>query len=152
MFHVPHDEAAELSIRQYLSSHLVSGHELGSLRINDRDINYQYRAEDAIWFSFAELCKTARSRFDYLEIAREFGTVVLTDIQAMDDRLGDVARRFISLIDVLYDHRVKLICSSAVSIDQLYLDSFLSFEFERTRSRLQEMQSSNYLAQSHQCY
>ncbi|MDJ0833754.1 MAG: cell division protein ZapE [Gammaproteobacteria bacterium] len=149
LFHVPHDQTAVQSIREYLRSHLVSGHELGSLRIHGRDINYLYRAEDTVWLSFAELCETARSRFDYLEIAREFGTMVLSEIQPMDDRLSDVTRRFISLIDVLYDHRVKLICSSAVAIDELYQDQFLSFEFERTRSRLQEMQTQNYLAMPH---
>ena len=151
LFHVPHDDAALQGIRDYLSSHLVAGHEHGSLRINGRDINYQYRAEDTVWFSFAELCETARSRFDYLEIAREFGSVVLSDIRAMDDRLSDVTRRFISLIDVFYDHRVKLICSSAVTIDKLYQDQFLGFEFERTRSRLQEMQTQGYLAMPHLC-
>ncbi len=151
LFHVPHDQSAVQSIRQYLSSHLVAGHDDGSLRINGRDVNYQYRAEDTVWFSFAELCETARSRFDYLEIAREFGTVVLSDIKAMDDSYSDVTRRFISLIDVFYDHRVKLICSSAVAIGDLYQDSFLGFEFERTRSRLQEMQTQNYLAMPHLC-
>ena len=149
LFHVPHDDTALDSIRDYLANHLVSGHQKGSLRVNGRDVVYQYRGEDTIWFTFDDLCTSARSRFDYLEIAREFGTVILSGIQPMSDQVSDVARRFISLIDVFYDHRVKLICSSTVAIDELYQDPFLGFEFERTRSRLHEMQTRDYLAQPH---
>lgn len=149
LFQVPDDEAALQSIRQYLKTHLLRGHSQGSLSVNGRDIHYEFRAEDTIWFSFDELCRTARSRFDYLEIAREFKTLVLTGIQPMNDQVNDVARRFVSLIDVLYDHRIKLICTASVAIDELYQQEFLAFEFQRTRSRLQEMQSLDYIGQSH---
>ena len=149
LYRVPHDREAERAIQAYLNTHLINGHGQGSLRINGRDIRYRYRAEDTIWFQFDELCKTARSRFDYLEIAREFHTLVLSDIQKMTDLGGDVTRRFISLIDVLYDHRVKLICTAAAPIEQLYDQEFLAFEFQRTISRLREMQTEDYLARSH---
>jgi cell division protein ZapE len=119
------------------------------LTINGRVLEHQYCAEDTVWFNFAELCETTRSQNDYLELARFFNTLILTDIRQMNKFDDDVARRFVLLIDVLYDHHVKLICSAAVSPDQLYLGVRLSFEFERTASRLIEMQSEEYLAQAH---
>lgn len=149
LFQVPHDDAAVAAIREYLDTHLVSAHVREAININDRDIYFEYCAEATIWFSFKELCKTARSRFDYLEIASMFNTLVLSDIEALTDQSKDVTRRFISLIDVLYDHRVKLICTAAVSIEELYQDKSLAFEFQRTVSRLHEMQSEEYISQSH---
>ena len=94
-------------------------------------------------------CETARSQNDYLELARSFNTLMVTDIHQMGSADDDIARRFVLLIDVLYDHQVKLICSAAVSPDQLYVGKRLEFEFERTASRLLEMQSSEYLARGH---
>ncbi|MFZ9039205.1 MAG: AFG1/ZapE family ATPase, partial [Gammaproteobacteria bacterium] len=78
-----------------------------------------------------------------------FNTLILTDIRQMTRDDDDVARRFVLLVDVLYDHRVKLICSAAVAPDQLYSGSRLAFEFERTVSRLIEMQSREYLGEAH---
>jgi len=149
MYQCPHDDLAVSSIQQYLSSHLLSGEKEASVSINGRDIHYQYCAEDTIWFTFNELCKSARSRLDYLELAQSFNTLVLTGIEQMGNHANDVARRFISLIDVLYDHRVKFICSAAVSIDELYPQGFLQFDFQRTISRLKEMQDVDYIALSH---
>ena len=119
------------------------------MTINGRKLEHRYCAEDTVWFSFSELCETTRSQNDYLELARFFNTLILTDIRQMDKNDDDVARRFVLLIDVLYDHGVKLICSAAVGPDQLYLGGRLRFEFERTMSRLIEMQSQQYLAQAH---
>ena len=149
LFQVPHNEEAVSSIRNYLQTHLISARENEVIKINDRDIHYEFCAESTIWFSFKELCKTTRSRFDYLEIACLFNTLVLSEIQAMNDHSNDVTRRFITLIDVMYDHRVKLICTAEVCIEQLYQGKFLAFEFQRTISRLHEMQSEEYIAQSH---
>jgi cell division protein ZapE len=119
------------------------------LRVNGRSLEHHFCAGDTVWFSFFELCETTRSQNDYLELARFFNTIIVTDIRQMERTQDDVARRFVLLIDVLYDHHVKLICSSQVTPDQLYLGSRLSFEFERTASRLLEMQSAEYLAQAH---
>ena len=119
------------------------------LSINGRVLAHRYCAEDTVWFSFAELCETSRSQNDYLELARFFNTLILTDIRQMSRAEDDVARRFVLLIDVLYDHRVKLICSAAVAPEQLYSGKRLTFEFERTVSRLIEMQSGEYLGEAH---
>jgi cell division protein ZapE len=149
LYHFPHDEDALSSIKKFIQLHLVSGEYHQTIEINNRPLRYEYCGEDTIWFSFDELCKTARSQLDFLEIAQLFGTVIVTGIEQMGNGSNDSARRFISLVDVLYDHRVKLICTAEVSHHELYTDGFLSFEFQRTVSRLQEMQSQNYMHESH---
>jgi cell division protein ZapE len=150
LYAVPHDAAAEKRIRDYLEQHVTPVQtQRSQLTINGRELAYRFCAEDTVWFSFAEICESARSQGDYLELARFFSTVIVTDIRRMERIDDDVARRFVLLIDVLYDHRVKLICSAAARPDQLYQGERLRFEFERTASRLVEMQSAEYLAQAH---
>ncbi len=150
LYSVPHNVEIESSVRDYLDQHVVPMQtQQQELNINGRVLAHQYCAEDTVWFSFAQLCETTRSQNDYLELARFFNTLILTDIRQMDKSSDDVARRFVLLIDVLYDHHVKLICSAADRPDQLYLGKRLRFEFERTASRLIEMQSQEYLAQAH---
>jgi cell division protein ZapE len=150
LYSIPHDELCEKRIRAYIDQH-VSALQTPQreLVVNGRLLAHHFCAGDTVWFSFAELCETTRSQVDYLELARFFNTIIVTEIRQMDRSNDDVARRFVLLIDVLYDHHVKLICSAAVSPEQLYLGSRLSFEFERTVSRLLEMQSGEYLAQAH---
>jgi cell division protein ZapE len=149
LYQIPHDKNAVTAIREYLDTHLVSIHMKEAININDRDINFEYCAEATIWFSFQVLCKTARSRFDYLEIACLFNTLVLSDIEVMSDESKDVTSRFITLIDVLYDHGVKLLCTAAVPVEDLYQGKSLAFEFQRTISRLHEMQGEEYISKSH---
>jgi cell division protein ZapE len=149
LYKVPNDESALLALHHYVEKHVLNRHEKNMLTINGRGIKTEMYAEDLVWFNFTELCKTKRSRFDYLEIAREFSIVIVSGIEAMNDGADDVARRFVSLIDVLYDHRVKLICTAEVAVHELYQQQFLAFEFQRTVSRLLEMQSSDYVGQSH---
>ncbi len=149
LYQVPHSREALDNIKDYLNHHLVSVKQHDNLIINGRKINFEYCAEDTVWFNFDELCKTARSRFDYLEIASLFNTVIITDIKAMNEGTMDVARRFVSLIDVFYDRKVKLICTAEVVVEELYQHQFLAFEFSRTISRLLEMQSMEYIGQSH---
>ena len=150
LYSVPHDEATEMRIRAYMDQQVSAQQtQQRDLIVNGRKLTHHFCAGDTVWFSFAELCETTRSQTDYLELARFFNTIILTEIHQMDKACDDVARRFVLLIDVLYDHHVKLICSAEVSPDQLYLGSRLSFEFESTVSRLLEMQSSEYLAQAH---
>ncbi|MCP4492560.1 MAG: cell division protein ZapE [Gammaproteobacteria bacterium] len=150
LYTVPHSQAVNEAILRYLHEHVTPAQAYrDNLCINDRQLSFQICAEDTIWFSFTELCKTTRSQNDYLELARLFNTLILTDIETMSSMQDDIARRFVLLIDVLYDHRVKLICSAAAKAENLYNGKRLAFEFERTSSRLIEMHSQQYLTQAH---
>jgi len=150
LYMVPHSQAVLGEIKTYLSDH-VTPYQSHTTRlcINDRYLDFQHCAEDTVWFSFEELCKSTRSQNDYLELARLFNTLILTDIEVMSSQTDDIARRFVLLIDVLYDHHVVLICSASVNPQHLYQGKRLAFEFERTASRLIEMQSQQYLALAH---
>lgn len=119
------------------------------LSISGRKIISIKSCEDIGWFSFAELCDSPRSQNDYIELASVFHTVFLENIPVMDASKDDQCRRFINLIDEFYDRNVKLIISAEASPEQLYNNGNLSFEFKRTLSRLQEMQSRDYLARPH---
>jgi cell division protein ZapE len=120
-----------------------------TLTLNHRRLTTRRLSDDAVWFTFAELCDGPRGQADYIEIARCYHTVFLSDIPPLGPAHENQARRFISLVDEFYDRAVKLIASAAVPIDQLYGGSKLRFEFERTKSRLIEMQSQEYLARPH---
>jgi len=106
-------------------------------------------APGVIWFDFAELCGGPRAQTDYLEIAREYHTVFLSGIPALGPDDASPARRFTWLVDVLYDHRVKLVASSAIDADHIYVEGLQASEFFRTASRLTEMQSESYLELPH---
>jgi cell division protein ZapE len=101
------------------------------------------------WFDFAALCEGPRAAADYIEIAREFHTVLLGGIPVMDARSDDAARRFVTLVDELYDRHVNLVCSADAPPTGLYAGERLAGAFERTTSRLIEMRSAEYLAQEH---
>lgn len=116
------------------------------LHIEAREIRALRRAGGVVWFDFRELCMGPRSQNDYLEIATQFHTVLLSGVPHMPVNLASPARRFTWLVDVLYDRRVKLIISAAVPPEQLYTEGPLVHEFPRTVSRLNEMQSKEFLA------
>ena len=116
-----------------------------TLTIESRTIRARRRAGGAVWFDFAVLCGGPRSQNDYLEIAAQFHTVLLSNVPRMGAGQASEARRFTWLVDVLYDHRVKLIVSADVPPEQLYVAGALTHEFTRTVSRLHEMQSAQYL-------
>ena len=150
LYRVPHDPQTDLAIQAWLDQHVSPVQaQRSELEVNGRMLYPRYCAEDTVWFDFASLCETTRSQADYLELARLFTTVIVTDLRVLNAAEDDVARRFVLLIDVLYDHRVKLMASAAARPDQLYTGNRLQFEFERTASRLIEMQSSEYLARAH---
>ena len=115
------------------------------LEIEARRIRARRRAGGAVWFDFAVLCGGPRSQNDYLEIAAQFHTVLVSNIPRMSAGQASEARRFTWLVDVLYDHRVHLIASAEVPPEQLYVAGALTNEFARTVSRLREMQSREYL-------
>ena len=123
--------------------------ESAPLNIAGRQISSIKICEDIGWFSFAELCNSPRSQNDYIELASVFHTLFLENIPAMNAGNDDQCRRFINLIDEFYDRNVKLILSAETTPEQLYDGRNLSFEFKRTLSRLQEMQSREYLARPH---
>jgi len=119
------------------------------LEVNGRILKARHRSDGIIWFSFETLCQKARSTSDYIEIARAFNTVLLSGIPPMDESNADATRRFINLIDEFYDRNVKMLISATTPINDLYTGTRLAFEFQRTASRLTEMQSHTYLAKPH---
>jgi cell division protein ZapE len=119
------------------------------LDILGRPIESRYLSEDVVWFDFRALCDGPRSQNDYIEVARLFHAVLISDVPCFRQNADDQARRFISLVDEFYDHNVKLILSAEVAAASLYGGNNLAFEFERTRSRLIEMQSTEYLSRTH---
>lgn len=121
----------------------------GTIELLDRKLQFRYCGDDVIWFEFKHLCDGPRSAFDYVELAKVFHAVLLSSVPRLDDESNDQARRFISLVDELYDRRVKLVIAAGAPIQSLYQGQKLSFEFQRTCSRLQEMQSLDYLSWQH---
>lgn len=146
LYHCPLGAAADAAMAQAFGELSEARDEDPALHIEQRTIQARRRAGGVVWFDFASLCGGPRSQNDYLEIASRFHTVLLSGVPQMPPRLASEARRFTWLVDVLYDRRVKLIVAAAVPADQLYTEGPLAHEFPRTVSRLQEMQSVEYLA------
>ena len=119
------------------------------LLIHGRLINTIAVADDLVWFDFHELCDTPRAAKDYLELARLFHTVFVSNIPQLADAQDSAAKRFMHLVDALYDHRVKLIASANSQPAELYQGHLLKGAFDRTVSRLIEMGSADYLALAH---
>jgi cell division protein ZapE len=121
-----------------------------ALTIEGRRIFARQQADDTVWFDFASLCDGPRSQRDYIELASEYHAVLISNVPKMAVGADDQARRFIYLVDEFYDRNVKVVISAEVSIMDLYPESGrLRFEFQRTQSRLLEMQSEAYLARAH---
>ncbi|HSI58513.1 MAG TPA: cell division protein ZapE [Ideonella sp.] len=146
MYHTPLGEEADAAMAEAFERLAEAREESPLLLIEHREIHARRRAGGVVWFDFKTLCGGPRSQNDYLELASQFHTVLLSGVPQMPPRLASEARRFTWLIDVLYDRRVKLIMSAEVPADQLYNDGPLAHEFPRTVSRLQEMQSAEFLA------
>jgi len=119
------------------------------LSVLGREITLKRHVPGVIWFDFLAICDGPRAQTDYLEIASEYHTVFVSDIPKLAARDAAMARRFTWLIDVFYDHRVKLVASCAVEPEQIYTEGTQSSEFFRTASRLTEMQSRTYLELPH---
>jgi cell division protein ZapE len=148
LYHTPLGAEADRAMTEAFEQLAEARDEDSVLHIEHREIQARRRAGGAVWFDFRSLCGGPRSQNDYLEIASRFHTVLLSDVPQMPPRLASEARRFTWLVDVLYDRRVKLILSAEVPPEQLYLEGPLAHEFPRTVSRLNEMQSAEYLNQA----
>ena len=120
-----------------------------SIEIEGRRIPVVCESGGVVWFDFMALCSGPRSQNDYIEIARDYQSVIVSDVPVLDTLHEDEARRFIALVDELYDRNVNLIVSAAAPPTDLYRGDRLAFQFERTASRLIEMQSEEYLAREH---
>jgi len=117
--------------------------------IQNRTIRALRTCDDVAWFDFRELCDGPRSQNDYIELGKIFNAVILSGVEQMEVKTDDIARRFINMVDEFYDRGVKLIISAEVELKDLYTGGRLSFEFQRTLSRLLEMQSHEYLTRAH---
>jgi cell division protein ZapE len=121
----------------------------GDLEIEGRPISARRAHAGGAWFEFGALCSGPRGTADYIEIARQFHTVLVSDVPVFGSATDDEARRFIALVDEFYERGVKIVISAAAPADRLYRGTRLEFEFRRTASRLAEMQSHEYLAKPH---
>ncbi len=149
LYHSPLGAAADEAMLRAFTTLTTGAPRHGAIEINDRKIQARSASSGIGWFDFAELCGTARSQSDYLELAKRFHTVMLSNVPSMTAEQASEARRFTWLIDVLYDQRVNLIMSADVPMQELYRSGPNSQEFPRTVSRLREMQSREYLAYQH---
>lgn len=149
LFHHPLDDRADRVLADAFDRFAADCELNHTVEINGRNFHARRRGDGVIWFDFDELCVKPRGSIDYIEIARAFNTVVLSGVPQLGDRDANAARRFITLIDEFYDRNVKLLMSAAVPPTDLYTGQRLAFEFERTASRLTEMQSHDYLARPH---
>ncbi|WP_445426146.1 cell division protein ZapE [Alishewanella sp. HL-SH06] len=150
IYHYPLDEQADINLQQYFHALSVEPRQQAvKIEVANRLLTTRAEADGIVWFSFNELCETARSQYDYIELSRLYHTVLLSGVSTMGQQNDDVARRFLALVDEFYERHVKLIISATVPLEQLYQGGLLSFEFKRCLSRLQEMQSHDYLASEH---
>lgn len=150
VYHQPLNGSSELALESiYLKLTQDSVRDGEPLFINGRSIHTVDCAEGVAWFNFHDLCEGPRAAADYIEIARDFHTVLLAQVPQFDAHSDNAARRFIHLVDEFYDRSVNLILSAAAPLDQLYRGERLAAEFQRTLSRLVEMQSVDYLAREH---
>lgn len=150
LFIVPCDASSDARLLALFSRIAGSeGQAAATIEVLGRRLRCVRRAPGVVWFDFATLCGGPRAQTDYLELAREYHTVLLGGIPKLSAAQSSEARRFTWLVDVLYDHRVKLIASSAVEVDAIYTEGTHAGEFFRTASRLTEMQSQSYLSLPH---
>ncbi|HKW82345.1 MAG TPA: cell division protein ZapE [Burkholderiaceae bacterium] len=146
LYHTPLGASADAEMTVAFERLAEAKDESPLLHIEHRELHARRRAGGVVWFDFKQLCGGPRSQNDYLELATQFHTLLLSGVPQMSPRLASEARRFTWLVDVLYDRRVKLIVSAEVDPELLYTEGPLSHEFPRTVSRLREMQSAGFLA------
>ena len=148
-YHTPAGPAADEALARAFDAMAASRDEDPKLTIEGRTLTARRRAGSAVWFDFAMLCDGPRSQRDYLELARRFAVVLISGVPKLGPATADQARRFTWLVDILYDHRVKLLLSAAVPAESLYTEGPNAQEFPRTVSRLVEMRTRDYMALPH---
>src|SRR3546814_558905 len=144
-YHTPLDEPARAALQDSFDRLADTPPQEPVLHIEHREIRALALGGSVVWFDFATLCGGPRSQNDYLELANRFHAVILSDVPRMGPRQASEARRFTWLIDVFYDHKIKLIMSAECEPEELYTEGALANEFHRTVSRILEMQSREYL-------
>ena len=150
IYHYPLDQQASTNLALYFDKLSVEkGIQGKTITINGRELISINESDGVVHFDFHQLCETARSQSDYMELSRVYHTVLLANVKQMFVETDDSARRFIAMVDEFYERNVKLIISAEQSMESLYKDGNLVFEFKRCLSRLQEMQSHDYLASEH---
>lgn len=150
VYHHPLTAETDVILQREFLRLTGEGHdERGELVVNNRTMPYRMAAKGIVWFDFEALCGPPRSQLDYIELARCQNTVFISDIPVMGAARDDRTRRFIFLIDEFYDRRVKVVLSAAAPPSGLYMGERLAFEFQRTVSRLTEMQTAAYLGREH---
>jgi len=151
VYYTPPGPEAERAMRAIFSRVAHSGARRDvDLVVNDRPIPARLEADGAAWFEFAALCEGPRGVADYIELARSYHTILISNIPQFTPLTDDAARRFVELVDELYDRGVNLVVSAAAPAIDLYDGERLRAAFARTESRLIEMQSEDYLAREHQ--
>lgn len=150
IYHYPLDRQADKNLLTYFEQLAPEpGHDVGTIEVEGRNIDVRLDADGVLLVDFRALCDGPRSQVDYMEIARCYHSILLSNVEQMGQATDDIARRFIAMVDEFYERRVKLIISAEVAMEQLYTDGQLNFEFRRCLSRLQEMQSHDYLTEAH---
>ncbi|MGB1110275.1 MAG: cell division protein ZapE [Gammaproteobacteria bacterium] len=150
VYHHPLDERAGVLLEEaYQNIQTVDHPKPNYITINKREIPVVKWTDGVVWFDFDVICDIPRSQLDHVDIAQIFHTVIVQNVRVMTDAHNDLARRFTTMIDALYDQRVKLLISAEAPAHELYQGTDLKFDFERVTSRLIEMQSHDYLAQPH---
>lgn len=150
VYYTPVTAATDATLRsQFLSINAGKAPQPSAFYVGSRTVTIPRAGSGVAWFTFDELCRSALGPSDYLVLASLHHTVILSNIPILKPDERDAARRFVTLIDALYEHNVHFICSAAAPPETLYPAGEGSFEFKRTISRLMEMQSADYLAQQH---
>jgi cell division protein ZapE len=157
-YHYPNNEQTDLNMQQYFSSIAPDWFnwftrkpvfEGATIPVNNRDIDVRFLSSNTVWFKFDVICGDGRSQNDYIEISKIYQNVFISDVPEMNDELVDEARRFLNMIDEFYDRNVKVIISAKVSIDNLCNIKKINSDFKRTKSRLNGMQSTEYMKKEH---
>lgn len=152
LYYAPLGEAAEQHLEKFFNSLIADKARIKTnttVEVLGRKIPVKARGTSIAWFEFEALCDGPRSQNDYIELGKQFRDIIISNVPVMNSKNDDMARRFINLIDEFYDRGVKVIMSAQVPIPEIYSHGRLEFEFQRTTSRMLEMQSREYLMREH---